>query len=83
MARVWSDTIGFNEKTFVEQLPHAAHRQKCHVVERFKLLMGQDAAGYVSGSEDPGAFILAWTGVQRWNRTNRGPDRGIQLCREQ
>jgi hypothetical protein len=44
-----------------------------HVVERFKLLDGGKTLQDTIRVEDPGAFNMAWTGVQRWNRTSRGP----------
>jgi hypothetical protein len=66
------DTIGLNEKTFVDnyRTPHTA---QMHVVERFKLLDGGKVLQDTITVEDPGAFTMAWTGIQRWNRANRGP----------
>jgi hypothetical protein len=66
------DTIGFNEKTFVDnyRTPHTA---QMHVIERFKLIEGGKVLEDRITVEDPGAFNMAWTGVQRWNRANRGP----------
>ena len=44
-----------------------------HVVERFKLLDGGKTLQDRITVDDPGAYNMAWSGVQRWNRTNRGP----------
>ncbi len=66
------DTIGFNEKAFVDNY-RTPHTDKMHVVERFKLLDGGKTLQDTIRVEDPGAFNMGWTGVQRWNRTNRGP----------
>jgi hypothetical protein len=66
------DTIGFNDKSFVDNY-RTPHTDKMHVVERFKLLDGGKTLQDTIRVEDPGAFNMAWTGVQRWNRTNRGP----------
>jgi len=66
------DTIGLNDKTFVDnyRTPHTANM---HVVERFKLLDGGKTLQDTIRVEDPGAFNMAWTAVQRWKRTDRGP----------
>jgi hypothetical protein len=66
------DTIGFNERTFVDnyRTPHTA---KIHVVERFKLLDGGKTLEDRLTVEDTGAFNMAWSAVQHWQRSNRGP----------
>jgi hypothetical protein len=66
------DTIGFNERTFVDnyRTPHTA---KLHVVERFRLVDGGKTLQDTIRVEDPGAFTVPWTGIQQWKRTNRGP----------
>jgi hypothetical protein len=66
------DTIGFNDKTFVDNY-RTPHTDKMHVVERLKLLSGGKVLQDTITVDDPGAFNSSWTGVQRWNRTNRGP----------
>jgi hypothetical protein len=66
------DSIGFNEKTFVDNY-RTPHTDKLHVVERFKLLDGGKTMQDTIKVDDPGAFNMAWTGVQRWRRTDRGP----------
>jgi len=66
------DTIGFNEKTFVDNY-RTPHTDQMHVVERFALLDGGRILQDTIRVEDPGAFNMPWTGVQRWRRTNRGP----------
>jgi hypothetical protein len=66
------DTIGLNDKSFVDNY-RTPHTDKMHVVERFKLLDGGKTLQDTITVEDPGAFNMPWTGVQRWHRTNRGP----------
>jgi hypothetical protein len=66
------DTIGFNDKTFVDNY-RTPHTDNMHVVERFRLIDGGKTLEDRIMVEDPGAFTMAWTGVQRWMRTNRGP----------
>jgi len=66
------DTIGFNDRTFVDNY-RTPHTDRMHVVERFKLIDGGTVLQDTITVEDPGAFNSPWTGVQRWMRTNRGP----------
>jgi len=66
------DTIGLNDRTFVDNY-RTPHTDKMHVVERFKLINGGKALQDTITVEDPGAFNMPWTAVQRWNRTARGP----------
>ena len=66
------DTIGFNDKTFVDNY-RTPHTEKMHVVERFKLLDGGNILQDTITVEDPGAFNMKWSAEQRWRRTNRGP----------
>jgi hypothetical protein len=44
-----------------------------HVVERFTFINNGKVLQDTITVDDPGAFNMPWTGVQRWNRTNRGP----------
>jgi hypothetical protein len=66
------DTIGFNDRTFVDNY-RTPHTDKLHVVERFKLINGGKTLIDTIRVEDPGAFNMPWTAVQRWKRTDRGP----------
>jgi hypothetical protein len=66
------DTIGLNDKTFVDnyRTPHTA---QMHVVERFRMINGGKVLEDEISVDDPGAFNMPWKAVQRWNRTDRGP----------
>ena len=66
------DTIGLNDRTFVDNY-RTPHTDKMHVLERFKLINGGKTLQDTIRVEDPGAFNMPWTAVQRWNRTARGP----------
>jgi hypothetical protein len=66
------DTIGFNDRTFVDNY-RTPHTTQMHVVERFKLIDGGKTLQDTITVDDPGAFNMAWTAVQRWTRNNRGP----------
>jgi hypothetical protein len=64
------DTIGLNDKTFVDNY-RTPHTDKIHVVERFKLLDNGNTLQAAVTVEDPGTFTMPWTGVQRWKRIER------------
>ena len=66
------DTIGLNDRTFVDNY-RTPHTDKMHVVERFKLIDKGKTLQDTIRVEDPGAFTTAWTAIQQWKRTNRGP----------
>ena len=74
------DTIGMNDKSFVDNY-RTPHTDQIHVVERFKLVDGGDALQVTATVEDPGAYNMPWSAVQRWKR---GPERNIleQICAE-
>jgi len=58
------DTIGFNDKTFIDNY-RTPHTDRLHVVERFHKLNGKglEVDIYV---EDPGAFTMPWSAIQRY-----------------
>jgi hypothetical protein len=60
------DTIGLNDKTFVENF-RTPHTEKPHVVERFKLVDGGKVPLVNVVFEDPDAFNALWT-MQRYDR---------------
>jgi hypothetical protein len=64
------DTIGLNDRTFVDNY-RTPHTDKIHVVERWKLIEGGKILQATVTVEDPGAFTMPWTGVQRWERIDR------------
>ncbi|HEY2228766.1 MAG TPA: hypothetical protein VGI22_13700 [Xanthobacteraceae bacterium] len=62
------DTIGINDKTFVDSY-RTPHTGQLHVVERFKLIDGGKALEVNFTVEDSGAFNLPWSASKRWKRT--------------
>jgi len=64
------DTIGLNDKTFVDNY-RTPHTDQIHVVERWKLLDGGKTLQASVSVDDPGTFNMPWTGVQRWQRIER------------
>ena len=61
------DTIGLNDKTFVDSY-RTPHTTKMHVVERFKMLEGGKILQASITVDDPGAFTMPWSAMQRWKR---------------
>jgi hypothetical protein len=64
------DTIGLNDKTFVDNF-RTPHTEKLHVVERFKLVDGGKAMQVDITFEDPDAFNAPWTVMQHYDRVER------------
>ena len=61
------DTIGLNDKTFVDNY-RTPHTTQLHVVERFTLGDGGKTLEAAITVDDPGAFTMPWSAVQRWRR---------------
>ena len=66
------DTIGFNDRTFVDNFG-TPHTDQLHVVERFKLIESGNTLQATITVEDPGAFTMPWTAIQRWRRATNEP----------
>jgi hypothetical protein len=64
------DTIGLNDRTPVDNY-RTPHTTQIHVVERFKLIEGGKTLQATVTVDDPGAFNMPWTAVQRWKHTDR------------
>jgi len=65
------DTIGLNDKTFVDNY-RTPHTTQMHVVERYKMLDAGKALQVIVAVEDPGAFTMPWSARQVWRRVNAG-----------
>ena len=66
------DTIGLNDKTFVDNY-RTPHTTQLHVIERFKLIDGGRTIEVNVRVEDPGAFTTPWNAIQRYRRVEDGP----------
>jgi len=74
------DTIGLNDRTFVDNY-RTPHTDQIHVVERFKMIEGGKALQAVVTVDDPGAFNMPWSATQRWRRVADRPFTE-QICAE-
>jgi hypothetical protein len=64
------DTIGLNDKTYVDNY-RTPHTTQLHVVERFQIVDGGNALDVKVRVEDPGAFTMPWNAVQHYRRDQR------------
>jgi hypothetical protein len=65
------DTIGLSTKTFIDNY-RTPHTDRLHVAERFKL-GGGDQMEVLITVDDPGAFTMPWSAIQRFRRVQAGP----------
>jgi hypothetical protein len=61
------DTVGLNDKTFVDNY-QTPHTEQIHVVERFKLVEDGKILQATVTVDDPGAFKMPWSAMQRYKR---------------
>jgi len=64
------DTIGLNDKTFVDNV-RTPHTTKLHVVERYTMSPDGKTMVGTATVEDPGAFTTQWSATQRWRRVQQ------------
>jgi hypothetical protein len=74
------DTIGISPKSYVDNY-RTPHTDQIHVVERWKLAADGTRVDVSVFVEDPGAFTMPWTAVQRWRRVENAPISGA-TCNE-
>lgn len=77
------DTIGFNDKTFVDESFSLPHTTELHVVERYKLLDDGKSLQVTFTIDDPGAFNAPWSGIIRFRRTMSEDRVEEQPCADQ
>jgi hypothetical protein len=65
------DTIGFNDKTFVDNY-RTPHTTQLHVIERFRMINDGKSMEVNIRVEDPGAFNMPWTARSTWRRVHPG-----------
>ena len=66
------DTIGLNDKSFIDNY-RTPHTTELHVVERFKLIEGGKTLQAEVTVDDPGAFNMPWSAIQRYRSVHEGP----------
>jgi hypothetical protein len=61
------DTIGFNDKTFIDYF-RTPHTEKLHVVERWRMVEDGKVLEAQFTVDDPDAFYQPWSGMRRFRR---------------
>jgi hypothetical protein len=74
------DTIGLNTRTFIDNY-RTPHTEQLHVVERYRIVEDGKALDVTAYVEDPGAFTMPWTAVQRYRRNTDAP-LAEEICAE-
>ncbi|HEY4266206.1 MAG TPA: hypothetical protein VGM72_12875 [Micropepsaceae bacterium] len=64
------DTIGMNDKTFVDNV-RTPHTTRLHVVERYTMSDDGRSMDAMATVEDPGAFTTQWSAVQHYRRVTQ------------
>jgi hypothetical protein len=77
--RLVIDTIGFNDKTHVDNY-RTPHTGKLHVLERWKLIEDGKMLEVKFRVEDPDTFVEPWSGIQRYRRVQERMTE--QVCAE-
>ena len=72
------DTIGFNDKTWLDQMGHP-HTEKLHLIERYKRL-NQNQMDLDMTIDDPGAYTKPWNAHRNFALSNTGFLRYQQFC---
>jgi hypothetical protein len=67
------DTVGFNDRTFLDDHYNLPHTTQLHVIERFKLADDGNTLQVNFTVEDPGAFNTPWSAIVRY-RHARAPE---------
>jgi hypothetical protein len=77
------DTIGFNDKTLLDDRYNVPHTTQLHVVERLKLLQDGRMLEADFTVDDPGAFNAPWSGVVRYRRPGQPRPFEEESCPEE
>ena len=76
------DTIGFNDRTFVDDRYSVPHTTQLHVIERFKLVDEGRTLQVNFTVEDPGAFNAPWSAVVRYQHARQAATLFEEPCAE-
>jgi hypothetical protein len=77
------DTIGFNDKTFVDETYNVPHTTQLHVIERFRLIDDGKGLEVNFTVDDPGAFNAPWSAIVRYRKQARPQPLQEQPCAEE
>jgi hypothetical protein len=72
------DTVGFNDKTWLDQMGHP-HTEQLHLIERYKRL-SHDQLQLDMTIDDPGAYTKPWPARRNFALSDTGFLRYQQIC---
>ena len=72
------DTVGFNDKTWLDQMGHP-HTEQLHLIERYKRVDANTLELDVT-IDDPGAYTKPWNGHRNFTTSKTGFLRYQQIC---
>ena len=72
------DTVGFNDKTWLDQLGRP-HTEKLHVIQRYRKIDAEHLELDVT-FDDPGAYTKPWTGKKVFTKSHTGFARYMWVC---
>jgi hypothetical protein len=72
------DTVGFNDKTWLDQVGHP-HTEQLHVIERYKRLDATSLQVDIT-IDDPGAYTKPWNARRNFTLSSTGFLRYQQIC---
>jgi hypothetical protein len=72
------DTIGFNDKTWLDQMGHP-HTEQLHLIERYKRVDASTLELDLT-IDDPGAYTKPWNGHRNFTTSKTGFLRYQQIC---
>jgi hypothetical protein len=73
------DTIGMNDKTFVDYY-RTPHTTKLHVVERWKMIDNGQRLEVTFTVQDPDTYYEPWSGIRRYRRVQQ--EMAEEVCAE-
>jgi hypothetical protein len=76
------DTIGFNDKTLLDEGFSVPHTAQLHVIERFKLIDDGKGLEVNLTVDDPGAFNAPWSAIVRYRRSPQAQPLREDVCAE-
>lgn len=75
------DTIGFNDRTFVDDRYSVPHTTQLHVIERFRMT-DNGILQVIFTVDDPGAFNAPWSGMVRYQHQRQPATLFEEPCAE-
>ena len=76
------DTIGFNDKSLIDDNYAVPHTAELHVIERYRVIDGGKTLQASFTVDDPGAFNAPWSGIELFHPTHETAVLAEEPCAE-